>query len=72
MFISEKEKTMYNAFEKNVKVVDTKGNTHKTRCVMFTSRYDEVNGISSIALSDGTWLYENQIESLEILDQNEK
>ena len=69
MFLSEKEKTMYNAFNKNVIVVDNSGNTHKAFCEMFTSRFDEESGISSIALSDGTWLYEDQIESIEIIDE---
>lgn len=72
MFISELEKLMYDSFEKKVLVIDKQGNTHKSFCKMFTSRFDEDRGISSIALDDGSWLYEDQIESIEILDDNEE
>lgn len=65
------ERLMCDAYEKKVQVTEKSGKKHTALCEMFTWRDDEVNGISSIALSDGTWLYENQIESLEILEQNE-
>lgn len=72
MFISDIEKKMYDSFEKKVVVVDKQGIKHKTFCRMFTSRFDEDRGVSSIALKDGSWLYEDQIESIEILDDNEE
>ncbi len=69
MFVSDLEKIMYNSYGKKVIVIDKTGVSHKCLCKMFTSRFDEERGISSIALDDGTWLYEDQIESIEILDE---
>lgn len=62
------ERLMCDAYEKKVQVTEKSGKKHTALCELFTWRDDEVNGISSIALSDGTWLYEDQIESIEIID----
>lgn len=60
---------MYHAVGKSVMVVEKNGTKHKAQCELFTGRDDEEKGISSIALSDGWWLYEDQIESIEIIDE---
>lgn len=68
MFDSELERDMYQSQGKNIILIDKWGKTHKVKNELYTSSSDNENGLPSIALSDGVWIYINQIESIKIID----
>ena len=68
MFDSELERDMYQSQGKNIILIDKWGKTHRVKNHLYTPSADNENGLPSVALSDGLWLYINQIVSIEILD----
>lgn len=68
-FTSNIEELMYNAINKKVRLKEKSGVTHETDVIAFNFGDDDEHGISTLALDDGTWLYENQIESIELLSE---
>ncbi len=68
-FTSEIEQLMYSSVAKKVILKEKNGTVHNTDVITFNFGDDDERGISTLALYDGTWLYEDQIESIEILDE---
>ena len=62
-------KKMRKAYMKEIRCVEKDGTIHKGIEDLFSSRSDEEDGISGIGISDGVFLKENEIESIEILDE---
>lgn len=61
--------TMHKAYMKKIRCVEKDGTIHKGVEDMLCQRADEDDGVPGIGISDGTFLKENEIESIEILDE---
>lgn len=68
-FTSKTEELMYTAINKKVRLKEKDGSIHDANVIAFNFGDDDERGISTLALNDGTWLYEDQIESIEIINE---
>ena len=68
-FTSKIEELMYKSVAKKIVLKEKNGKVHNACVITFNFGDDDERGISTLALDDGAWLYEDQIENIEILDE---